>query len=282
MIKIKSFIFTFLKGGAIGIANIIPGVSGGTIAVILGIYDKLINALSSLFKIRQINRKHILFLVNLSLGAVVVIFISANLITYLLDNYFKLLMFSIMGIILGSLPGVVRMYPDMKINLSRVFILLIGAFVVILLSRVSNIIPEQASVDSLGNIALYGYLILIITGILAGGTMIIPGISGSLIMVLLGQYEFVVYYIKELMIIPLVFLGIGVVFGILTFAKIISLLLKKFTSLTLYFVLGLILGACYGIYPGLPSSVNLLLISVLVFISGIILSFTLNKLRYSN
>jgi len=277
--KIKSFLLDFAKGGAIGIANIIPGVSGGTIAVIVGIYDKLIESISNLFGKNGINKFHFIFLIKVIFGALALIFISSKIIVFLLNNYFELLMFSFIGIIIGSVPAIVKMHFDMRVTVFRITILLIGITLPVILSKFVNTEVHKTNSFFFEEIDIHNYLILLVTGILAGGTMVVPGISGSLIMVLLGQYSLVVYSVEQLKIKPLFFLAFGVFLGIFTFAKLMNFLFKKSKSVTLYFVLGLVLGSCYKIYPGLPQQINLIFTSIFVFLFGTGFSFFLSMIR---
>lgn len=272
--ELRYFIFTFLKGGAIGIGNIIPGVSGGTIAVIVGIYDKLIKSISNLFKQRDKKRDDLIFLIIVFTGALASIFLLSNVIGFLLQNYSNLFMFFLIGLILGSISSIIKMRRNIKFSFSTFTSFIIGVSIPILLTIF--VVKTPASVKSFSNLNLYNYLFLFITGIMAGGTMVVPGISGALIMVLFGQYSTVIFSVENLLFIPLSFLALGIVIGIFGFVKLIDMLLNRFSSLTLYCIIGLVLGSCYKIFPGFSKGV-ILLFQFLIFVIGLSLSIILNR-----
>ena len=253
LISIKNNFTDFLKGGAIGIANIIPGVSGGTIAVILGIYDKLIESISGFFTEPKKRWGYLVFLVKIFSGAGIFILLLANVMDFMLKQHFAPTMYLFMGLILGGIPVVVRTHGDMKLKLSRMVFFLLG---VALILGVSFFAKEDGSgaisLENLNAMPVEGLLFLVLAGFLAGGAMIVPGISGSFLLVLIGQYAVIVASIKALAIKPLAAVSFGAAIGILVFSKVIALFLKKNPAITYYFILGLILASLYEIFPGIP------------------------------
>ena len=242
-----SSIFLFLKGVVIGIANIIPGVSGGTMAVVMGIYDRLIQAIGGFLTDSKKRVSHFVFLVVVVLGAGAGILLLAPVIKYSLEHHHALTMLFFMGLIVGSIPMVVRKSGLKSITLSNVIWLLIGIGVVILLGTSPE--SKESANDFLGSNRVVA---LFISMIFAGGAMIVPGVSGSLIMVLLGQYMVIMDAISQRDIKLLAIAGVGAALGILIFSKIIEFLLKHVPSATHSFIIGLVGGSVIVLYEGFP------------------------------
>ena len=116
MINLKKDAILMLKGGAIGIANIIPGVSGGTLAVVLGIYEYLIESISNIATDKEKRKEYLLFIVKVAIGAVVVVFLTATLMKFLLENYNIYTNLAFAGLIAGSIPSIYKSHKDMNLN----------------------------------------------------------------------------------------------------------------------------------------------------------------------
>jgi len=280
---LKETAVLLVKGGVIGLANIIPGLSGGTLAVVLGVYDKLIEAIAHFFRDAERRWEHITFLVRIFAGAAIAIFFLSSLMDFLLEYHFNQTMFLFMGLILGGIPPVVRAHEDMKIRTSRILAFVLGMIVVIGLSMLARDCIQsgvsEVSFNALDNKAL---LMILIAGFFAGGAMIIPGISGSFILVLAGQYAVIIWAVKTLAFKPLIFMAIGAASGILVFSKIIEVCLEKIPSLTYYFILGLILASFYKIFPGVPMNKFAMLYAIGAFACGTGISYGLSKLSDKN
>jgi len=278
----------FLIGGAMGVANIIPGVSGGTIAVVFGIYEQLMEALGNFLTDRQRQRRrdHIKFLIILFSGALIAIIALARVLDWSLRNYPLPTIYFFMGLILGSIPIVIRTHHDMKFNFKRFIALLFGIVIVILLALLQNDPTGQAGSVEFTNIGLSRLFYFLICGIISASAMIVPGVSGSFMLILLGAYWTVVGALSGLTTVlleqgltdemmgrlsVLLFLGIGIVIGILTFAKIMSWALKRFPAETMYAIIGLLVGSLYQIYPGFEFSM-IGLISIIIFLIGVAIS----------
>ena len=247
IMNLASSITLFLKGVVIGIANIIPGVSGGTMAVVLGIYDRLISAIGGFVTDAKQRVSHFIFLVVVALGAVAGILLLAPAIEYSLDKHHALTMLFFMGLIIGSTPMIVRTSGLKSMTLSNVLWLSIGIVVVMLLGAS----PEskdsiKASLDSANAVTLFASMIL------AGGAMIVPGVSGSLVMILLGQYPVILHAINHHDFKLLAIAGVGAGLGVLIFSKIIEFLLKHASAATHSFIIGLVAGSVIVLYDGFP------------------------------
>lgn len=286
MMNIKHEIRVFLIGMAMGVANIIPGVSGGTIAVVFGIYEKLMEALSNFLTDNTKRWQYIKFLSILFSGALVSIVSLARVLSWSFENYPLPTVYFFLGLIIGSIPVVIKSHPDMKPTLTRSIAFLLGFIAVIILA----LMQQESGVDMAGteisSSGLSDYLYFIFSGALAASAMIIPGVSGSFILILLGVYWKVLGALSGLtstllsdgftaeMVTKLSILGflfIGVVIGILIFSKIMSWALKHHPATTMYLILGLIIGSIYQIFPGFEMSLNGV-IAILVLIIGILIS----------
>ncbi|MBD3426000.1 MAG: DUF368 domain-containing protein [Candidatus Omnitrophica bacterium] len=277
--SISETLVLLLKGGGIGIANIIPGVSGGTIAVVLGIYDRLIEAISKFFERPEKRGEYVLLLFRVFFGAVVAVGLLAKVMDVLLKEYFHETMFLFMGLILGGIPSVVRSHGDMKIRTSRILAFIVGMILVLGISLIGEA-KGQGQVMSLSNIEGVGpYLMLLIGGFFAGGAMIVPGVSGSFILVLLGQYAVVIAAIKDFALKPIGAVSLGAIAGIIIFSRIIEFCLERIPSKTYYFILGLIFASFYKIFPGKPDEAISIFYCSVVFIGGTALSYFVSRLN---
>lgn len=269
-----SHIKLVFSGLIIGIANIIPGVSGGTMAVVLGVYEKLMEAIGEFFTNKEKRKEYFFTLLKIGLGAIVGIFLFAKLLKYLLTNYNEPTAFFFMGLILGSVPFVYKeiQNTNKKTPLLSGITFIIGFALVLILSFAFKTVSTADSVSL--NFNALGYVKLIISGFIASGTMVIPGVSGSFMLILLGEYERILKMVSmvksQTVWLPLAVFGVGVVLGIIFFAKLMNYLLKHFHQATMAFILGLVLASLVKVYPGF-SQFNILL-SVAAFLVGLILA----------
>ena len=186
----KEKIFLVLKGFVIGIANIIPGVSGGTLAITLGIYEDLIKAISHFFSNIKENLK---LLIPIFIGMVLSLAILSNVIGYSLEHYPIPTTLFFVGLILGGLPLLVKHIKGKEKSISNWIVFLITFLIVAVFAFLKS---GNAMVD-LSNLSIGGYLLLFIVGVVAAATMVIPGISGSFVLMLLGYYEPIINIIRE-------------------------------------------------------------------------------------
>ncbi|MFC2062088.1 DUF368 domain-containing protein [Elusimicrobiota bacterium] len=247
-----------LKGMLIGIANIIPGVSGGTFALILGIYNRLILAISSfdLKFIRSITSvrtffsrlkdENSVFLIQIAVGALLAIAGLSRIMDFLLRNHPGFTLSFFMGLIIPSI-GVPYGMIDKKDFKNALFILP-GALLVLLIY-----FAKIGDTAVPGDISL---LYVFISGILAISAMILPGISGSFLLLVMGVYGIIIGRIKSFttsfdissFIFLLVF-GAGCITGLVLFVRIMRVLLEKYRNKTLYFLIGLVLGSLVVLWP---------------------------------
>ena len=236
-----------LRGAVIGVSNIIPGVSGGTMAVSMGIYDRVIYAVNNLFKQFKKNFKDLLPII---IGVLVGLFAFAALIGTLLGTKSEEIPitrlptnFAFIGLILGGLPAIYKRVNMKSAGIPGIRLFLVFLALVVVLPLLNP--PEARTVDhSIGTI-----LLMIPLGAIASSTMVIPGVSGSMIMMLLGYYNSVINAMNDLrggdwsslaILLPYV---IGLLVGIVFIAKLMNFLLKKFGALTFSAIFGLVIGS---------------------------------------
>lgn len=272
------FAVTILCGVVIGIAEIIPGVSGGTLAVLLNIYDKMIGAISRLTKNLK---KNLLFLVPLVLGMGIGIFAFSFIISFLLKHFPMAVNFFFLGLVIGIIPMLLRKAletPFKGVSLLG-FVVMFG--VMVLLAVVSSQSGESAGVIEQIDFPLAVRLCLV--GALAAVCMILPGISGSMIMVIFGTYETVVNAVKNLNILMLLPVGIGVLIGLLFGAKLVDYCLHRFPQFTYFAILGLVAGSTIPIFmkSGFTLSVAEGWVALLMLAVGVLVSlfFTSERMQ---
>ena len=234
---IKERFLDLIRGVVIGVANIIPGVSGGTMMVAMGIYDKLIYSITHVFKEFK---KSILTLLPYLIGMLVGIVVLAFPITWGLNRQPLPTACLFVGLILGSLPMVLKEMKGEKIGVPGVILFLIFFGLIILQQATAG---DNTAVFTLSFTEI---LKLVVLGMIASATMIIPGVSGSMMMMLLGYYGIITGALKSLFsnfggsIVILLPVGVGIVLGIFGVSKLIEMLLKKAKGLTYCAILGLV------------------------------------------
>jgi putative membrane protein len=286
MMNIRHEIRLFLIGAAMGVANIIPGVSGGTIAVVFGIYEDLMEALGNFLTDKSKRWHYIKFLAVLFGGALISIISLARLLSWSFENYPLPTVYFFLGLIIGSIPVVIKSHEDMKLSPTRISGFLVGLIAVIILALLQQGSGEEGSGAALGSLSIGDYIYFVFSGAIAASAMIIPGVSGSFILILLGVYWKVLGALSGLtstllssgftpeMITKISVLGalfIGVIIGMLVFARIMSWALKHHPAVTMYMILGLIIGSLYQIFPGFEFSLQGA-ISIITLITGIVIS----------
>ena len=274
-------IINILKGMIIGVANIIPGVSGGTLMIILGIYEEVIDTISHFFKNFKKNLK---FIIPLGIGMVLSILLLSNVISFSLEKYpFATTIFFI-GLIIGGIPILWKRCSASKSNGSNWLVFFITFGIVLLFTFMKS----DNYLVSFDNLNMMGYIKLLVVGIVAAATMVIPGISGSFVLMLLGYYEPIVNTIKNLTnfsslgsnILILLPFGVGIIVGIVLVAKLIEFLFKKYPVKTNYGVLGFVVASIISIIiPILNVHKGFIeiIVAVFLFVIGAIVSYKLGE-----
>lgn len=251
MKKILGYLKLILCGIVFGIANVIPGVSGGTMLVVFGVYDQLTEAISGVKAII----KNIVFLLFLGIGAGVGILGFAALIKYLFENYGVQTNMYFIGLILGSVPMIFhigtaekKVRPLCLLPLILAMGLVIGLTVLNGYMEANDLIPAAETVEGF---SVFVTVKLLICAFVAAVAMIIPGLSGSFVMMLLGVYNTVInaIQIKALNFYVIIPVAVGVILGVILGAKLISTLIKKYKLMVYSAIMGLVIGSVYAILP---------------------------------
>lgn len=275
----KDKIILMLKGMIIGVANIIPGVSGGTLMITLGLYEEIINTISHFFKNLK---KSLKFIIPLAIGMGLAILLLSKVIKLCLEKYPFPTTFFFFGLVLGGIPLLWHKAKASKKRISNWIVFFITFAIVLLFAFLKNGSYEV----SLNSLNIFGYLLLFIVGIISAATMVIPGISGSLVLMLLGYYEPINNTISNLTnfsllgnnLLILIPFGLGIVVGIVLIAKLIEYLLKRYPIKTYYGVLGFVLASLVAIIKPvfiLAPSIIEVIIAVILLITGSIIAYKL-------
>ena len=237
---------TSLKGLAMGAADLVPGVSGGTVALITGIYGRLINSIKC-FDVRAFKlllRGKVLefiryvdgiFLLALGFGIAISIFSFARAVDYLLDNYPLVLFSFFIGLISASSIIIIRKIKEW--TLTNYISFIFGVIGALLLSTLN----EYTTPNSL--------FFVFLSGIIGVSAMLLPGISGSFILLLMGKYAYMINAVKEFDLPVLFVFALGYMVGGLVFAKVLNWVLKRYFEISLLFLTGLMLGSFNKIWP---------------------------------
>ena len=249
-------ILLFFKSIIIGVANIIPGVSGGTLAVMLNVYDPITEKIGNFFLVdRKTKLSYFFYLLVVLVGAATGIFLFANIIKYSITNYPKITVTVFTLLILPSIPYIVKGldYKKKKNILAFCYGAIIMIIFILLGLKYGDKTAGAVTIQLVEGVCFTKvYLIkLFFCGVVAAGAMIIPGISGSLLLIMLGEYYNVVYLISSLTLslkeksftifVPLIILALGIGVGLVAFSKAINYLLKNHREFTLFFIEGIII-----------------------------------------
>lgn len=254
------WLWLVLNGMLIGISNIIPGVSGGTMAVSLGIYDDLIISITHLFKNKK---KSIKFLLPLGLGIILGVLFFSYAIEFLLSEYPFITALIFVGLIIGGLPTLTQEFKQSlkqkskKISLKHFLVFLL--FVVLIIGF--SLMQESAMDSSALVFSFEMVFIMFVLGVIASATMIIPGVSGSLVLMVLGYYYPLIQLLNQffeniltlnwsgifeniLLISPL---GLGIIVGVFVISKFLEFLFVNFPSITYSGILGLVIASPFSV-----------------------------------
>lgn len=273
---IKEAFLIFIRGVLMGSADIVPGVSGGTMALITGIYAHLVESISKikfgflkpLFKgdfsgfwnqmLEEIDFK---FFIPLVLGIGIAFLTLAKVVTYCMDVHTALTYSFFLGLIIAS--AVILFRKLNEINLKNIIFVLIGAVLTFIFVSLNPIAANHS------------LIVIFISGMIAICAMILPGISGSFLLLLLGQYEYMLNALHHLQIVDIIVFVVGALIGILGFSKILNYLLKNYEKVTMAFLIGVMLGSLKVPAVVVASSVSLNFSGLLPCLIVAIIAFAL-------
>jgi len=281
------WLLRLIQGMAVGIANIIPGVSGGTMAVVLGIYERLTESIGEFFFNKEKRREYFVFLFFIIIGAGIGVLLFARIFTLLFTDAvtrFPTYLFFI-GLIAGSIPTVFRIHGDMRPSIIRAIMLLLGIAGVLatytlkgsgeaaIELEVISKLPAGITITSISP----GYAVwLVFCGFAAAGSMIIPGFSGSALLISLGEYHNIIAFLDGRMIIPLGFLILGIIPGVLFIAKIIHFVLERYPAPTFYFITGLLIGSMGQIGMEAQPDFRCASLPIIIGLTAVIIGYALS------
>lgn len=266
--KIRSTLEVALKGFTVGSSMLIPGVSGGTMAIILGIYDRLMDAVSNFYY----HKKDSFFLLlKFCIGAFAGIFLLAKPLQFLTQAYPRPLLYFFMGAVVGSVPMLCQKAQVTKLSWKVFVYPLLGIGIVFSLALLPANLFAAPDTHSLSMI-----LLLLLAGFVAAIALVLPGISVSYMLLLMGIYEKTMLAISKIDISFLWPLAIGMIVGICATTKLLDICLKRYTKVTYLIILGFVLGSVLQVFPGFPIKWEWVLCPIL-FVIGFILIKQLSK-----
>ena len=235
----------FLYGLLTGLTTTIPGISFGALAMLFNIYEKFINAFS-----RENIKKSLPFLIPFFVGCGCSIFLFSRLVAHLLAEYDIAMYFGFIGLILGCVPMIYRKAEYSKIKIGNVALFSAAlAFMVLVVLMNDNSIGNKAIEEFEGDLPVL-LIWIFCAGFASAVAIVIPGLSGSVILLMLGSYEITIGAISTLNIPILLAVGGGIVLGMLAGIKLIKMLIARHREALYSVVLGLVIGSVFIIYPG--------------------------------
>lgn len=260
------FVWNFFKGILIGAGAILPGISSGVLCVIFGIYDKLVSSIVHFFKDWK---KNFSFLFPICLGTGIGIILFGNALRWLFINYSTETKFTFIGLILGSIPLLVKEANKKKFHFFYVLFFLFTFILSLFLIYLENYIPTI-------NIENVHFFYLFICGLIMSIGVVVPGVSSTVILMLLGIYNLYLVSVSTLQLTILTPMGLGLLIGGFFFLKIIEFLFQKFYVQTYYSIIGFVCGSVFILYePIVFNFAGLTALSCLFF--GFILSRFFDK-----
>lgn len=272
-----NYLKEILRGIFIGIANIIPGVSGGTIALSMGIYEKIISAVNN---IRKDFKNSVKTLFPYVIGVVIGIVLLSFVIEFSLEHFELPTLMAFVGLILGGLPPIIKRVENEKLKITHIFSFILFALVIIVPTLIAN--NNEVAREITFNFG--SCILLFILGIVGAASMVVPGVSGSMILMMLGYYSIILNnitaFIKALtafdiagmltccgILIPF---GIGVLVGIVLTSKIIEKLLNRYPNATMWGIIALVVTSPFAILWGVNLNINIIMLlsSVITFVVG--------------
>lgn len=268
------------RGFAMGTSDLVPGVSGGTIALLLGIYNDFIRSISGIFSKRF--WESLKFLIPIVLGMLIAIGSLSKLINFLLNTHPIPTLFFFVGLILGIIPYLLKTSRFKQTFTAKQYMLVVLGIVIIVVITLLNNGNKHAGETLTFSTSLF--IKYFIAGVCASSAMLLPGISGSFMLLVFGAYGTIMYAISEFLsfnfnAVPILLtVGLGIIAGFLLSSKAIQYFLNYHTSLTYALIIGFVVGSLYAVFPGLPTSIFMWFISALTLIIGFFISYKLGHI----
>jgi len=261
MKKLKEYLISFINGFCMSLADSVPGVSGGTVAFILGFYDKFIMSLDDLFRGNITKKKDAFkYLFKIGIGWIVGFVFAASFLANLFDKHIYEMSSLFIGFIIFAIPVVIKEEKDsLKGKYKNILFALLGALIVIIITYLNRVAGNTINIDQF-NMGTIIYVFL--AAMVAISAMILPGISGSTLLLIFGIYIPIITKVKaffsfDLSVLPILCVfGFGVLFGVLFFTKLLRKCLEKRRSESIYAILGLMIASIYSIVMG-PTTLDI-------------------------
>ncbi len=273
-----------LKGFAMGTSDLVPGVSGGTIALLLGIYNQFIASISGIFSRRF--WPSFTFLIPIIIGMLLAMGSLSNLFNYLLSQHHIPTMFFFGGLIIGIVPYLLKISNYKTSFTTKHYMMVIaGIAILIVITLMNNGDKHAGETLTLSTGLIIKYFI---AGMCASSAMLLPGISGSFMLLVFGVYGTVMLAISEVVKLNftglpiLLAVGFGVLAGFIISSKIIQYFLTHHKLMTFALIIGFVVGSLFAVFPGLPTNIVMWFVSLVVFIIGFIVSLTLGRITAEN
>ncbi|HFV7425487.1 TPA: DUF368 domain-containing protein [Staphylococcus aureus] len=273
-----------LKGFAMGTSDLVPGVSGGTIALLLGIYNQFIASISGIFSRRF--WPSFTFLIPIIIGMLLAMGSLSNLFNYLLSQHHIPTMFFFGGLIIGIVPYLLKISNYKTSFTTKHYMMVIaGIAILIVITLMNNSDKHAGETLTLSTGLIIKYFI---AGMCASSAMLLPGISGSFMLLVFGVYGTVMLAISEVVKLNfaglpiLLAVGFGVLAGSIISSKIIQYFLTHHKLMTFALIIGFVVGSLFAVFPGLPTNIVMWFVSLVVFIIGFIVSLTLGRITAEN
>ena len=286
-----SYIIQFIRGFCMALADSVPGVSGGTIAFILGFYDKFIGSLNNIMSKDTEKRKDaIKFLAKLLIGWGFGFILSVLILGKIFFFFIYQISSLFLGFILFAIPIVIKDEKESFKKYKNIIFAVIGIALVVIITMLNPSGGEGFNVD-VNHLNIGIILYVFVAAMVAISAMVLPGISGSTLLLIFGLYIPIISAVKELLhlnfsYLPiLIVFGLGVLTGIVTIIKLIKKAIEKFRSQTMYFILGLMLGSVYPVIMGATTlkvpqpAMDIHTFSIIFFIIGGLVILGLQKFK---
>ncbi|GAA0078657.1 DUF368 domain-containing protein [Clostridium sp. CTA-5] len=287
------YIINFIRGFCMALADSVPGVSGGTVAFILGFYDTFINSLNNLVSGNKKERiDSIKFLLKLGLGWIIGFILSVLFLSSIFDKEIYKISSLFIGFIIFAIPIILIEEKDSILNkYQNIFFAIIGVIIVVLITYFNPVAGNGAGSISLDRLTFGLGIYIFIVAMIAISAMVLPGISGSTLLLIFGLYGPIINSIKEVLtfnfdyLSVLIVFGLGIIAGICVTIRAVKYVLSNYRSQTIYMILGLMLGSIYAVFMGptsleIPKSpMNIQTFNLVFFIIGGGIIIALQKLK---
>lgn len=262
-------LYLVLAGIMIGGGMIIPGVSGGVLAVILGIYERIISIIAHPF---EDLRENIKFGLPLAAGAVISVLALSQVLNYLLEYYPLLVKYLFIGLLAGSLPGLTDVANAKGLDKRYYAALILGVCIIFIPLLFGSELQEPVKTAD----ELKGWQ-AVLSGILLAAGTVVPGVSSSFLLMIAGTYQLLLKSLAQLNLLPLIPTGLSALISAVLLSRVTKFLLSKYYGWTYYTLLGIVAGSIIVVFPGFPRSILEALLGILLLVFGALVSWRLSR-----